>query len=67
MSNSEKLTEIQNTEVATGRTYEALVEAFEHELGYLDLCVPKTRFCNIGGVHGEFVNPSKNGAARAVL
>jgi len=36
MSNSEKLTEIQHTEVATGRTYEALVEAFEHELGYLD-------------------------------
>jgi hypothetical protein len=36
MSDSEKLTEIQHTEVATGRTYEALVEAFEHELGYLD-------------------------------
>ena len=36
MNNSEKLTEIQHTEVATGRTYEALVEAFEHEVGYLD-------------------------------
>ncbi len=36
MSDSEKLTEIQHTEVATGRTYEALVETFEHELGYLD-------------------------------
>ena len=28
--------EIQHTEVATGRTYAALVEAFEHELGFLD-------------------------------
>ena len=36
MSDSEKLTEIQHTEVATGRPYEALVEAFEHELGFLD-------------------------------
>jgi hypothetical protein len=36
MSASEKLTEIQHTEVATGRTYEALVEAFEHELGHLE-------------------------------
>lgn len=36
MSDSEKLTEIRHTEVATGRTYEALVEAFEHELGHLD-------------------------------
>ena len=36
MSDSEKLTEIQHNEVATGRAYEALVEAFEHELGYLD-------------------------------
>ena len=36
MRDSEKLMESQHTEVATGRTYEALVEAFEHELGYLD-------------------------------
>ena len=36
MSDSEKMTEIQHTEVATGRTYEALVEAFERELGHLD-------------------------------
>jgi uncharacterized protein (DUF302 family) len=36
MSDSAKLTEIQHTEVATGRTYEALVKTFEHELGYLD-------------------------------
>jgi len=28
--------EIQHTEVATGRLDEALVEAFEHELGFLD-------------------------------
>jgi uncharacterized protein (DUF302 family) len=32
----QKLTQIQHSEVAAGRTYEALVEAFEHELGYLD-------------------------------
>jgi len=36
MGDRETLTEIQHTEVATGRTYEALVEAFEYELGYLD-------------------------------
>jgi hypothetical protein len=36
MGDSETLTEIQHTEVATGRTYEALAEAFEHELGHLD-------------------------------
>ena len=36
MTESEKLKEIKHTEVATGRTYESLVEAFEHELGYLD-------------------------------
>jgi hypothetical protein len=36
MSDSKKLTKIQHTEVATGRTYEVLVEAFEHELGYLN-------------------------------
>jgi hypothetical protein len=28
--------EIQHTEAATGRPYEALVEAFERELGHLD-------------------------------
>ena len=27
---------IQHTSIATGLTYEALVSAFEHELGYLD-------------------------------
>jgi uncharacterized protein (DUF302 family) len=36
MGDSETLTEIQHTDVATGRTYEALAEAFEHELGHLD-------------------------------
>ena len=35
MRDSEKLAEIQPTDVATGRTYEALVEAFEYELGHL--------------------------------
>jgi uncharacterized protein (DUF302 family) len=36
MGDSETLTEIQHTDVATGRTYDSLAEAFEHELGHLD-------------------------------
>jgi uncharacterized protein (DUF302 family) len=36
MGDSGTPTEIQHTDVATGRTYEALTEAFEQELGHLD-------------------------------
>jgi hypothetical protein len=62
MSNGQKLTEIHHCEVATGRTYEALVEAFERELGYLDpvigtrLLEQKASWSEVerrGGPHGR--------------